>query len=117
MLAQEFDRIRVHRGRGSGQSRFTAWPLNSMVPLTPTSPKVVSDQTPLLQNQHTDSFLKAYDPVNDGPVVKEQPSRFTMGKIIRYSLLGLFAVAVTATIVDAIIRTPGDKVFPSAPRE
>ena len=91
-----------------------------MASLTPTAPKVVSDQTPLLQDQHPDSSLEVYDRVNDGPVGEEQPlsrSRFTKGEIIRYSLFGLFALAVTATIVDAIIRTPDVKVSPGIPRE
>jgi len=116
MLAQEFDWIRVHRRRGSGQSVFVHWPLNSMASLTPTPPKVATEQSPLLENQHTDSSLEAYDRVNDGPVGPPSPRRFTRGELIRYSLFALFAVAVTATIVDAIIRTPDAKVFPSVPR-
>lgn len=89
-----------------------------MASLTPTAPKVVSEQSPLLQNQHTDSSLGAFDRVSDDPVGVEpplSPNRFTKGEIIRYSLLGLFALAVTATIVDAIIRTPDVKVFPRVP--
>jgi hypothetical protein len=91
-----------------------------MATLTPTTPKMASERAPLLQDQHTDSYLEAHDHVNDGPVSEEQPlsrSRFTKGEIIRYSLFGLFAVIITATILDAIIRTPDVKVFPSVPRE
>lgn len=120
MLAQEFDRIRVHRGRGSGQSESIHWPLNSMASLTPTAPKVVSAQSPLLQNRHTDVSLKAYDRVTDGPVGEEQPlrpNRFTKGEIIRYSLFGLFAVFVTAIIVDVIIHPPDVEVLPKVPCE
>lgn len=89
-----------------------------MATLSQTAPKMASEQTPLLQNQHTDSPSEAYDRVNDGPVGEEEPlspSRFTKGEIIRYSLLALFAVVVTATIVDAIIRTPDVKVNPKRP--
>jgi hypothetical protein len=119
MLAQKFDRIRVHRGRGSGQSLFIGRPFNSMASQTPTAPKAVSEQIPLLQNQHRRSSLESRDPVSDAPVGVERPlsQRFTKGEIIRYSLFGLFAVTVTATIVYAIIRTPDVKVFPSVPRE
>jgi len=77
----------------------------------------MSEQTPLLQNQHTDSDPEVGDCVNDGPVGEKQHRRLTKGEIIRYSLFGLFALVVTATIVDAIIRTPDVKVFPSVPRE
>jgi hypothetical protein len=86
-----------------------------MASLTPTTPKVVSEQSPLLQNQRTDSSLGVFDRVTDDPVGVEPPNRFTKGEIIRYSLLGLFALAVTATIVDAIIRTPDVKVFLGVP--
>jgi hypothetical protein len=94
----------------------------SLPPTAPTAPgpDVVSEQTPLLQNKYTQSSLEAYDRVNDGPVGEERPlrmSRFTKGEIIRYSLFGLFAVVVIATIVDAIIRTPDVKVLPGVPRE
>lgn len=86
-----------------------------MATLSQTAPKMASEQTPLLQNQYTDSPSEASDPVNDDPVGEEEPlrpSRFTKGEIIRYSLLALFTVVVTATIVDAIIRTPDVKVNP-----
>ena len=84
-----------------------------MASLTPTAPKVATEQAPLLGNRHTDSSLEAYDRVNDAPVETLRRSRFTKGEIIRYSLFSLFAVVVTVTIVDAIIRTPDVKVIPN----
>lgn len=91
-----------------------------MTTLTPTTPEMASEQTPLLQNQDKGPPPEAYDSANDIPVGEANPltrSRFTKGEIIRYSLFALFAVAVTATIIDAIIRTPDTKVSPSVPRE
>ena len=76
---------------------------------------MASELIPLLQNKCIVLPLEAYDLVNDGPVGEgppPSPSRFTKGEIIRYCLFALFAVVVTATIVDAIIRTPDVKVNP-----
>jgi hypothetical protein len=87
---------------------------------TPTTPNMASEQTPLLQNQCTDPPPEVYDGIKEDPVGEGQPpsrSRFTKGEFIRYFLFALFAVALTATIMDAIIRTPDTKVFPNVPRE
>ena len=86
-----------------------------MATLSQTASEMASERTPLLQNQYTDSPSEVDDRANGGPVGEEEPlspSRFTKGEIIRYSLLALFAVVVTVTIVDAIIRTPDAKVDP-----
>ena len=76
---------------------------------------MASERAPLLQTKHTDSPSEASDRVNGGPVGEGHPlsfRRFTKGEIIRYCLFTLFAVVVTATIVDAMIRTPDVKVNP-----
>ena len=91
-----------------------------MATLTLTTPKMASEQTPLLQDQSKGPPPETYDSANDIPVGEGKPlsrSRFTKGEIIRYSLFALFAVVVTATTIDAIIRTPDSKVSPSVPRE
>lgn len=79
---------------------------------------MASERIPLLQAKHTDSPSEASGRVNDGPVGEGHPlslRRFTKGEIIRYCLFTLFAVVVTATIVDAMIRTPDVKVNPKRP--